>query len=294
MYAGQIQVSQGYDMSTSLASLVPTRRSTVMALLAEAGVDVSDWSNRPDTSKPAASNPKYCYQWSFIQPGVCSVLNIWHEEMSEDQGKIFRRLNMRKVAEEIKTKTGKTARYRRALEFDSIAKQTYTEGLPVRVIISGRASKTNGQLSSKVGKRELDSTAWAVTQYDEQSGEFLVVRGASAPNYVDQFDLMEINTDQDAPVQKQVTIKAFVRDSAVRALALNRACGTCEYCGVEGFLLPDGRRYLETHHIEPLSEGGPDQVTNVIAICANCHRKSHYSTEAQEMRHEMLRRVQAS
>jgi len=69
----------------------------------------------------------------------------------------------------------------------------------------------------------------------------------------------------------------FVRDQAVRDQALARAKGRCELCNEEGFLMANGKRYLETHHIQALGEEGPDTRDNVIALCANDHRAAHFS-----------------
>ncbi|WP_231702590.1 HNH endonuclease [Desulfocucumis palustris] len=33
--------------------------------------------------------------------------------------------------------------------------------------------------------------------------------------------------------------------------------------------------YLETHHIEWLSQGGTDTIDNTVTLCPNCHRKMH-------------------
>jgi 5-methylcytosine-specific restriction enzyme A len=50
-----------------------------------------------------------------------------------------------------------------------------------------------------------------------------------------------------------------VRDALVRTRVLERAQGQCELCDAEGFLTADGRKYLETHHVVPLSEQGIDR-----------------------------------
>jgi hypothetical protein len=57
---------------TALSDLKPTQKFLVMNLLADAGFDVSDWANY-DGEHPA-SNPKYCYNWSFEQPGEMFAL----------------------------------------------------------------------------------------------------------------------------------------------------------------------------------------------------------------------------
>ncbi|TDA69847.1 HNH endonuclease signature motif containing protein, partial [Halomonas marinisediminis] len=37
--------------------------------------------------------------------------------------------------------------------------------------------------------------------------------------------------------------------------------------------------FLEVHHLIRLKDGGPDTVENCAALCPNCHRKLHYSSE---------------
>jgi hypothetical protein len=60
----------------AIEDLQPTQRLLVMNLLEEAGVDVSAWANGKGGVRKAASNPKYCYNWSFEQPGELVVLPI--------------------------------------------------------------------------------------------------------------------------------------------------------------------------------------------------------------------------
>lgn len=45
----------------------------------------------------------------------------------------------------------------------------------------------------------------------------------------------------------------------------------CEICG-EKF---SHSKYVDSHHIIPLSEDGPDNIYNTICICPNCHRAIH-------------------
>jgi 5-methylcytosine-specific restriction protein A len=81
---------------------------------------------------------------------------------------------------------------------------------------------------------------------------------------------------------------AYQRDAEVRAYVLKRAKGKCEYCGIPGFAMAGGRRYLETHHVISLANQGPDRVDNVIAVCANDHRQAHYGDNAVEIERKML------
>ncbi|MCQ9156197.1 HNH endonuclease [Acidomonas methanolica] len=75
---------------------------------------------------------------------------------------------------------------------------------------------------------------------------------------------------------------------------LKRAHGRCEHCDQPGFRRGDGAVYLETHHIVPLHEGGPDRVDNVIALCPNDHREAHYGEAAAALRLRFIAVVAAA
>lgn len=83
------------------------------------------------------------------------------------------------------------------------------------------------------------------------------------------------------PGQQIRTSTRYKRDPLVRAFVCQRAKGKCEFCGNLGFLMRDGQRYLETHHIIRLASQGPDTVGNVIALCANDHREAHFGKNAE-------------
>jgi hypothetical protein len=75
---------------SALNDLKPTKKLLVMDLLKEAGVDVSQWKEYRE--RHPAANPKYCYNWSFEQPGEVVVLCLWHQSLETAKGKItFRR-----------------------------------------------------------------------------------------------------------------------------------------------------------------------------------------------------------
>ena len=81
---------------------------------------------------------------------------------------------------------------------------------------------------------------------------------------------------------------AYLRDRHLRNIALLRANGRCMLCKEQGFAMPGGGFYLETHHIVPLSEGGPDDSTNLVALCANHHREAHFGRSRLPMRQRLL------
>ncbi|MFG0887285.1 HNH endonuclease [Vibrio sp. CJQ_6] len=80
------------------------------------------------------------------------------------------------------------------------------------------------------------------------------------------------------PRKRQVVTDVYERNPYVVVQALQRANGNCEVCFQPAPFLrkSDGSPYLEVHHEVPLSQGGEDTLSNVVALCPNCHRKSHF------------------
>jgi 5-methylcytosine-specific restriction protein A len=77
--------------------------------------------------------------------------------------------------------------------------------------------------------------------------------------------------------------KSFVRDPLVKAFVLNQADGICEGCGqVAPFRTVSGDPYLEVHHVLPLALGGTDTASNAVALCPNCHRRAHFSSDRDD------------
>lgn len=86
------------------------------------------------------------------------------------------------------------------------------------------------------------------------------------------------------PTKEAVIGLLFVRDPRVVAYTQRRADGICDLCHEDApFKRPDGSPYLETHHVLPLAEGGPDTVENCAAVCPNCHRALHSADNRQEL-----------
>lgn len=90
--------------------------------------------------------------------------------------------------------------------------------------------------------------------------------------------LQRLANSTTKPKQIQVTTSVFNRNPDVVAQVLHRADGICEACLQPAPFVKksDGLPYLEVHHKIRLADGGDDSVDNAIALCPNCHRKSHY------------------
>ena len=88
---------------------------------------------------------------------------------------------------------------------------------------------------------------------------------------------------------QRVTVRG--RDPDVWKFTLRRADGTCELCESPApFNTPEGRAFLEVHHVKPLAEEGPDTVDNTVALCPNCHREAHKGADRAGIR-ERLRNL---
>lgn len=81
----------------------------------------------------------------------------------------------------------------------------------------------------------------------------------------------------------------YERSRLVRAYVLARARGLCEYDNKRApFLRENGEPYLEPHHIERLSDGGPDDPKSIIALCPNCHRRAHSGANRAAFKAELV------
>jgi hypothetical protein len=80
------------------------------------------------------------------------------------------------------------------------------------------------------------------------------------------------------PPRRSVSSLVFLRDSLVVVLRKKLSNGHCEVpnCMNHHFETDAGENFVEIHHIQPLSEGGPDRIENTVALCPNHHRHIHH------------------
>lgn len=103
---------------------------------------------------------------------------------------------------------------------------------------------------------------------------------------------MKLPAGSQEPERREVTSVAIVRDPAVKAYVLKLAGGLCELCLSEApFIDQNGCPFLEVHHVRPLAEGGSDRVSNLVAVCPNCHRAVHLSSDAEDLVANLYRSV---
>ncbi|WP_429170445.1 HNH endonuclease [Ensifer sp. LBL] len=84
----------------------------------------------------------------------------------------------------------------------------------------------------------------------------------------------------------------YERSRHVSTYVLRRAKGLCEYDGEPApFSRSNGEPYLEPHHIERVSDGGPDHPKHVIALCPNCHRRAHSAADKNQFKAQLVERM---
>lgn len=272
-----------HDDTDVIKSLEPTERLRVIDLLASLGFDVSDWANSKGGEERAASNPKYCYEWSYEDhEKKLIVLSLWHEDMERRGEAVIQRLNLRQTA----AQADSSPQSRRALKMDFSLQKATRLKWPVRVILCDGPPRALGDTRAVATRRILDDQPWHVESYDAETGDCTLVRSGAPALFIDQFDLEYLPEGNAA--RKETSGPIFERSARVRRYVLERAKGRCELCGEKGFMTATGYLYLESHHIKPLSEGGKDSVDNVVALCPNHHREAHYGADKVNVRKALL------
>ncbi|MBV7566447.1 HNH endonuclease [Pseudomonas sp. PDM27] len=95
----------------------------------------------------------------------------------------------------------------------------------------------------------------------------------------------------ERPEQTQSSGKSFFRDPGVRAWVRQQAEGKCEGCGDPAPFEMSGRPFLEVHHVKHLAQLGSDRPSNAVALCPNCHRRCHHSSDRDEFTALLYERV---
>ena len=76
-------------------------------------------------------------------------------------------------------------------------------------------------------------------------------------------------------VRKAIT-NVYERNSFINEFVKRKANGICQLCEKQApFKDKKKKPFLEIHHIDWLSKGGEDSLSNTVALCPNCHRKMH-------------------
>lgn len=134
------------------------------------------------------------------------------------------------------------------------------------------------------------STATTTAGGSETLDMYVGERGAGSAT---QQELQELSDDElreraegaarESPTQTTRETTQYSRSSLIKEYARRRAAGVCEACQEPApFETKTGEPYLEVHHLEELSDEGPDGPDKVAAICPNCHQRIHYGADGNE------------
>lgn len=93
------------------------------------------------------------------------------------------------------------------------------------------------------------------------------------------------------PQQVPSSGNSFVRDPEVRAWVRKEAKGICEGCGKPAPFEKDSQPFLEVHHVKHLAQEGSDRPSNAVALCPNCHRRCHHSSDRDEFTAQLYQKV---
>lgn len=134
-----------------------------------------------------------------------------------------------------------------------------------------------------------DSDSQAVT---EESFQDRVAEARKKPD----LDELARKAAKPGPVSRQqTTTTTFKRRPEVVAWVIENALknneGRCELGGCESFPTPKGEPYLEVHHVIPLSEDGPDEISNAVALCPACHRELHFGKNKDKLKQQLYAHI---
>ncbi len=107
-----------------------------------------------------------------------------------------------------------------------------------------------------------------------------------AKNWVDEesqdFQSRQTELEQDelglANQTQTIAINRIKRYQAIVNKLKKKYQGKCQFknCGFS-FVKKNGELYSEAHHLIPLAQGGSQNPSNVVILCANHHRMLHYA-----------------
>lgn len=174
---------------------------------------------------------------------------------------------------------------------------------------SERSEEADREPEPRLGREFISS--WA------QTGDVVVIgnigsrlfaakTSKAAPDLVGQLlakagsakrkDILELaGKAKGQPKRVKRTQSDFVRNQYVVAGALIRAKGRCELPGCKTVLFrkDDGQPFLEVHHVDPLAEGGVDELGNAAALCPMCHRELHFGRDRLKKRAKLAAAIAA-
>ena len=226
-------------------------------------VEGSDWSN------------------AEIDAAVSAYLSMLRDEI---EGKEFSKAD---VNHKLRT-TALTTRTKGSVEYRMQNISSVLNGLHRRWIAGYKPATNVGtevtrKIVASLERLEVLASEDAIPDSDPIALERKVRRNRLVP---------QTQKPEGATAPKKVTRSAeqYERDPRVKAWVLQNANGKCQLCGNDAPFSDDfGLPFLEVHHVIPLANGGDDVVSNAVALCPNCHRRSHHGADRAQISLTLLK-----
>jgi hypothetical protein len=228
------------------------------------------------------------------------VVFLWHKILRVTDAGITYTINPSEEYHQFREQ-GATQRAKSAEGLRGVLFQAHRQKLNLRVAIVAPDRRKSEDDTASVKYRQLDDELWHVGRFDKETLEFHIVRGPLKIEFSGEKAVLPAPTEEtysvgvvdqfiasNRPDTYEINGKVCQRDPKVRQAVMQRSNGACEHCGQQGFMTISGEFYLESHHVIPLSEGGPDLQSNVMALCPAHHREAHFGMERDILRERLL------
>lgn len=187
----------------------------------------------------------------------------------------------RKYYDDLAEKFGRTAK---AFEYRM-------QNISYVLSVMGRDWLTGLKPAKNVGANIAAQIEELIAEFEGQALAPVAAFEISVRDNISKDDLPEPAGNQ-TPKASTTPVTQYERDARVKAWILKMAKGICECCNQEApFNGPDGRPYLEVHHVRKLAEKGPDSTENAVAVCPNCHRELHYGQNSKGLVEALYEKV---
>ena len=188
-------------------------------------------------------------------------------------------------------------------EYTQFERQIFIEDQPIylntdnieqlRIEIGREVAKLKVNKESKGGtssKRillhhpDISENIWSEIAQDIMSVDAVNSMKNTSTHDLIEKDLSQKPHGNKKPTQRVSVVYTYDRDIEVVHWILENANGVCELCQKAApFDTVKGKKYLEVHHLIPLSKNGEDTIKNTIAVCPNCHKALHYAKNKEEL-----------
>lgn len=127
---------------------------------------------------------------------------------------------------------------------------------------------------------------------DESLIEDIYAKQIEATSQLDREQLKALAEESGSEASaRNVRSKTYLRSPIIAEYTKLRAEGKCELCKQDApFKDRKDKPFLESHHIQWLSKGGPDKIGNTAALCPNCHKRMHVLNHEDDVNRLLLSR----